>query len=262
MHKKYLFSPGHILCGDFITKNINRTFKKNFKFLDIGCGVGVYSNLILKNKKSEGVGIDLNLSACKENKKLNSKYIKKKKYSIINGNIHSHNFHEKFDVLLLWNVIEHLEVAEIKKILNKINLILNKDAILIIGVPANQKFWTIEDDCVGHKTRYNLELLKKNINNKQLRLIKHRALTFPLSNILNSFKIYIVKRFEQKKLEQKTNTGKTINSGYRKLMFYTQYPFYFKFLINKITLYPFIILQNIFNVPKLSYCLSAIYKKK
>ena len=133
---KYYYSPGHILCADFICQNIKRSFKNSFTFLDVGSGIGLYSECILRNKNSKGIGIDLNTEACKLSNYLNRKSISKKNYKVINDDFFSYNFNEKFDVIIIWNVLEHLDEIEIKKIIKKINLILNLSGLIIIGAPS------------------------------------------------------------------------------------------------------------------------------
>lgn len=257
MNKFYYYSPGHILCADFITQSVKKNFKNSFKFLDIGSGVGLYSKYILSINNSKGIGIDLNTEACKLNSYLNQKSISKKSYEVINDDFLSHNFNDKYDLIVIWNVIEHLDENELKKILKKINLILKSNGLLIIGVPSYQKYWSIEDEVVGHKRRYNLELLKKHVCSASFKLINYCGLTFPIGNLLFSLKKKLVQISES----ERKDLNKTIYSGYRKVRFLTIYPFYFKFFINYYTLYPFIIFQRMFKNLKKSMIIGAIFQK-
>jgi SAM-dependent methyltransferase len=61
-------------------------------------------------------------------------------------------FNEKFDCVVVCEVLEH--VTKDKQFLAKINKVLNKNGQLIVSVPARQKYWTVHDDVVGHIRRY------------------------------------------------------------------------------------------------------------
>ncbi len=109
-------------------RKIVTRFKKSGKILDIGCGTGVFLyHLSRKNNSWEVIGV--------EPDKLSAEY-GKQKYGI---NIIPEKFEdvlfsgEKFDVITLWDVIEHVEEPE--KVLLKSNELLKEDGILVLRTP-------------------------------------------------------------------------------------------------------------------------------
>tara|TARA_B100001287_G_C22629128_1_gene504138 strand:- start:545 stop:1234 length:690 start_codon:yes stop_codon:yes gene_type:complete len=90
------------------------------------------------------------------------KKFKKKKLSI--QNISINKIKRKFDVIMYFDVLEHIkrDLQEIKLASKK----LNKNGYLIFSVPAFQIFYSDFDRLVGHFKRYNkndfLQFSKKN----------------------------------------------------------------------------------------------------
>jgi len=122
---------GYLKNYKFLIKLFNKIlkfiekFKRTGKILDIGCGVGL---LLYVAKKRNWIEFGL------EPSKFASNFGKNKlKLNIINSDkldIFSDNF---FDVIILNHVIEHIENPIL--ILNQIYKKLEKNGILVIGVP-------------------------------------------------------------------------------------------------------------------------------
>lgn len=130
-------------------------FVKNKKVLDVGCGSG-YGTAILAKSATEVIGIDKSENAVNyarnrftaENTRF---YVK----DILNDEL----FKEKFDVILSFEVIEHLKDIEI--FLNKLIGLLADQGRLIIGTP-NLLFRQINKipDNPFHLKEYTPEELK------------------------------------------------------------------------------------------------------
>lgn len=105
---------------------IARYFKKPGKVLDIGSGLGEVLSIFQENKW-DCTGIETNEFAADYSHK-------KFKLKIINENIYDIKSLKKYDVIMLWGVLEHL--YEPMKILNKVNKLLSKDGILLLEVPS------------------------------------------------------------------------------------------------------------------------------
>lgn len=118
--------------------------RKTAKIIEIGCGSGYILDYLQKKgfKKLRGV----------DSSEYFLKYYKNIKKSIKIPN-------EKYDIVLLLDVIEH--VKEEKTILNKINKILNSGGKLIISVPAYMFLWSHHDELNNHYRRYTSKSLKK-----------------------------------------------------------------------------------------------------
>lgn len=146
--------PGNILQNIYIENRIKKT--KHKSFLEIGSGNGYLSNLLLSNHLT-GIGFDLNQSACKNNKNLNSVYIRKNRYKVFNQNFVDIELNEKFDIIISSMVIEHLTADELKGLISKAKDYLNSDGIIIFLVPSSIRHWGIEDEIAGYVKRYEFE---------------------------------------------------------------------------------------------------------
>jgi len=133
---------------------IENLLKKDTKLLDFGCGNGGFLNLINKGEKC---GIELNKEIVE--------FLKKEDFNIEN-NIEI--FDEKFDIICMFHVLEHLpEPVEIlKNIKNK----MSKDSLLIIEVPHSNDILIKKYNCEKfkdftfwseHLILYTKETLKK-----------------------------------------------------------------------------------------------------
>ena len=105
-----------------LIKKYSRTSGK--KILDIGCGTGDFLKY-MQNKKWEIDGIEKNEGARK---------IAIKKNNIkINSDLLSLKEKDKYDVVTMWHVLEHIYYPQ--SYIKKIYKILKKDGVIIIAVP-------------------------------------------------------------------------------------------------------------------------------
>ncbi len=249
-------APSNILINYEISSRTKKLAKKTF--LEIGCGNGVVSNVLLKNGYC-GVGLDINELALGINQKINNSYILSGSYEITRSNFFEYEFRQKFDIIIAHMVLEHFDSAQVDAFFERSKQLLEKDGIIVVIVPSNMKHWGIEDEVAGHMRRYNLDdfiVLGKQFD---LKLIYHTFLTYPLANLLSTLSNYIVAKKESH-LMTLSKDDQTINSGLRGLMYKTEFPDYFRFIINKFMLYPFILLQKLFKANENSMILYAEFK--
>jgi len=98
-------------------------YDKEAKILDVGAGCGTYANILKEYK---------NIDAIEIYKPYIKKYDLKKKYkNIFNLNIIDFEFNF-YDIIILGDVLEHLEIEDAQKLINKL---YNKCEDLIISVP-------------------------------------------------------------------------------------------------------------------------------
>lgn len=129
--REWSLKKKHNLITKYFPKN------KKLKILDIGCGTGAFLES-LDDNKFEKYGIEVNKEGwqvCKE-----------KKLKVFNKDILRLNIQDKFDVITLWHVLEHLEKP--MENFKKIRKIMTDDGILICATPNT--------DSLGFKIgRYN-----------------------------------------------------------------------------------------------------------
>lgn len=164
-----------------IIKNsiISAIGKKKIKILDFGSGSGVNLNMLA----NFGI-VHIYEPHIKTKKFLKSKY-SKKGFKILNrlGN-------NKYDLIVLADVLEHIknDKIQIRKIINN----LNKNGKILITVPAFPILFTKKDKILKHYRRYRMNQLK-NVFNK-FKIIKlsyfNFFLFFPISIILIFTKVF------------------------------------------------------------------------
>lgn len=99
--------------------------KKNIRILDIGCGSGLFLEFLLSQGYKNALGIDLsqdNIEICKK-KKLN--VVKEDAFVFLKKN-------QKFDLIVMNDIIEHIPKNEIADLLKLIKSCLNSDGSLIV----------------------------------------------------------------------------------------------------------------------------------
>lgn len=68
-------------------------------------------------------------------------------------------FEEEFDVICLFDVLEHLH--DDKEALKSLMRMLKKGGKIILTVPAHQWLWSRDDQIAGHKKRYTIREMQK-----------------------------------------------------------------------------------------------------
>ena len=112
----------------YILDQINNRKIKNLKILDVGCGGGIICEPLAR-LGAKVTGIDFapnNIIAAKIHSKKN-----KLKINYINKDIEKSKLNEKFDIILLFEVLEHLD--NWKKTIKNIKKNLNKNGLIIIS---------------------------------------------------------------------------------------------------------------------------------
>ena len=112
----------------YILDQINNRNIRNLKILDVGCGGGIICEPLAR-LGAKVTGIDFvpnNIIAAKIHSKKN-----KLKIKYICKDVEKSKIDEKFDIILMFEVLEHLD--DWKKIFKKIKKNLNKNGIIIIS---------------------------------------------------------------------------------------------------------------------------------
>ncbi len=153
-------------------KLINKYTIEEKKLLDIGCGTGEFL-FNAKNKNWKTVGVELNENARKKATDKNLEIYKS--LDAINN--------QKFDVITLWHVLEHL--PDLDKQIIKIKSLLNKNGTLIIAVPNYKsydaqyykEFWAAYDT-PRHLWHFSQNAIKNIFKNKKIEVVETLPMYF------------------------------------------------------------------------------------
>ena len=153
----------------FLDKLINKYFpkKRNIKILDVGCGYGALIYFAQKHGYNNIIGFDISASQIQTSKKFKIK------------NIYLSSFEKffkakkKFDLIVMLDVIEHLQKKKIDSYLNKIHKSLNPDGIIIIHTnnAASPFFGYVRYGDLTHQTAFTENSLEKLLNKNNFKNI-------------------------------------------------------------------------------------------
>lgn len=147
--------------------------EKNSKILDIGCGMGEVAFDISK-KAQKVVAIDINKKKIESAKRRFSR----DNLTFIVGDATDYNFNERFDYIILSNVLEHIKDRQ--AFLKKVK---NFGLFFLIRVPMINRSWlTIYKKELGfeyrldktHYIEYTLDTFKNELNNASLEIIDYQ----------------------------------------------------------------------------------------
>lgn len=234
--------PGTILQLMYLKEKI-KNIKQGY-FLEVGCGIGIISNILLERGWS-GIGIDLNTYSLNIACEINSTYLKQEKYTLVPEDFFKLDLSKtKFDLIISCMVLEHFDSEKEILYLQRAKSILNPNGKIILLLPSCPKYWGIEDEIAGHYRRYTFSSIRKKLLDCGYRVDDIAGLTYPLSNWLYPLSNYLVRRQEYS-LRNLSMQEKTKRSGYRNVKFKTVFPSIMKVFLNEFVLYPFHILQKI-----------------
>ena len=177
-------------------EKIGIDFKNNYKCLDVGCGNNDFALSLeeISNFQIDQIDVDSKILLNK----------KRGRGSIFEHDINKkdQNLKEKYDIIFLLDVIEHIENDD--EFLKSCYFYLKKDGFLIINVPGIPELFSKYDDVVGHLRRYKKNQLEKLLlkNEFSVSLIKYWGfLLVPILllrkimiNLSNKNKVEIIKK--------------------------------------------------------------------
>jgi len=139
-HDRY-FLMQKMVCEESIIPFIEKVYPLNSdaKILEIGCGTaGVLSAFLERGCK--GFGVDLDAGSLDYARKKLAGFIESNQLILINNDIYSVDFeteyHAKFDIVILKDVIEHIHDQE--KLLIKMRSFLAPSGVIFLGFPPWQ----------------------------------------------------------------------------------------------------------------------------
>jgi cyclopropane fatty-acyl-phospholipid synthase-like methyltransferase len=129
-----------------IFKNLkNAGLKPNSNVLEIGCGIGTVSNLILKYiTEGSFVGLDISPESINMAKNFNA-FHKKAEFMVNDMSNFTHK--TKFDFVVFPDVLEHIPVEQHANIFETVSKLTTPDAVILINIPEpNYLNWVREND--------------------------------------------------------------------------------------------------------------------
>jgi 2-polyprenyl-3-methyl-5-hydroxy-6-metoxy-1,4-benzoquinol methylase len=188
----------------------NIQIKKNSKILEIGCGTG--GNLCMLSAFGELTAVDMSSEAVEMAKRKNVMNAEIYLGSLPNA---MPNFNDKFDLICMFDVLEHIEMHN--EAIRLIEKYLKDDGQIILTVPAYQWLYGKHDEHLHHKRRYcKNELLDMvlaagyHVN----KITYFNTLLFPMALIVRIYEKYFRKHGEVKELRR---MNKGVNSLLKKI---------------------------------------------
>ena len=231
------------------------------RFVEVGCGAGDLSARLL-NQGYQGAGVDFSSNAIAIASKNLEEPISKGHYQLLEGDImQSENFskfNKSFNLALSMMVMEHVE-DDVQFVKNLAGLTL-PSGMVMLAVPGRMDRWGLEDDTVGHLRRYENHDLQRVMEKAGLEDIVVWSVAVPVANLLFKLGNFLVKNSKEVKKVNSSMRKQTEMSGIREIPFKTVFPPLFKLILNRVTLYPFFVLQRFFYTSNLGLTMLAVGK--
>lgn len=266
-NKTYDKAPGNILQEMYLENRLKKILKNNhgskLSFIEIGSGSGNMSRILL-DMGLNGIGFELTEEACRMNRSKNKKYIKSERYTIFNDNYFKYVGDELVDIIISSHVLEHMPDDDLRRFFNKSYALLKNKGRMISLLPACMRYWGIEDETAGHYRRFEFQDFINISKEYNLKIIDLVGLTYPLSNLIIKLSNHLIRKNEswKKDLSKEEQTKLSSSGGAKQVMYKTNFPYWFKYIINDVTMYPFYILQRVFQNNKNSMVIYCELQKK
>ena len=159
---------------------------------EFGCGHGLLQRQIEDAYGREVTGFDLNEVALKQSASRLSKVCC---YNILQRDP---ALHKKFDVILLFDVLEH--ISDEQEFLRALAFHLAPGGTLIMNVPAGQWAWSSYDVADGHLRRYSPGSLQRTVCASDYSLIEWSYWGLPLVPTVLLRKLWLLGERDQDKI--------------------------------------------------------------
>jgi 2-polyprenyl-3-methyl-5-hydroxy-6-metoxy-1,4-benzoquinol methylase len=136
-----------------ISQVFNKFISKKNKIIEIGAGTGNIARMLSNEGYDLSIG-EIHPNGIEYALKNNDKNLLIYQFDIMHNPFKNH-----FDVVGLFDVLEHIE--DDKLAINNISKMLKRGGKIILTVPAHMWLWCEEDDISNHFKRYELDNLKE-----------------------------------------------------------------------------------------------------
>jgi SAM-dependent methyltransferase len=210
-------------------------------FLEIGPGdLGLAWELA--PKFTRGTLMDFNTTDVQQIYDALPAALKRKLQLIIADFSQYQGFEAKFDCFVACEVLEHIE--DDIAFLQKTNDLLVEGGQLILSVPARQKFWSVDDEIVGHYRRYEKKDLLAKLMQARYSQVRVISYGYPFQNLIRLGRIALARL----QYREKSNWQKKEQSQQSAFMLKRKsYINLLGLVLNKYTLYPFCLFASLFN---------------
>ena len=136
-------------------KRLTAGLQPGFRVLEVGCGTGnVLRVLDQACPNGAVVGMDLFVEGLKYAQGRTSA-------ALVQGDMHHPPFVNQFDIIGLFDVLEHLRDDE--QVLHDLKGMLRENGVLLLTVPAHPGLWSYFDEASHHCRRYQPDELKQKL---------------------------------------------------------------------------------------------------
>jgi len=187
---------------DFIASVFVNNIDMNAKILEVGVGTGSVASKLIETGYVNYYAGDLHLNGMK----YATSYRFKELYQF---DVLKAPFAEEFDVVCLFDVLEH--ISEDITVLEQINKMLVKNGKLALTVPAHGYLWNINDVVSGHKRRYDKKSLEKKLEKTGFRVEYSHYVYISMFPLLLFRAIVNRKTIPKKNLDRERNKPVKIN---------------------------------------------------
>ena len=149
--------------------------EKPLSILDVGCGTGDYSIFLALHGFSV-TGFDFSEYAINTAKD-RCAHMSENRPEFFVGNINTFVTSKKYDLIIISEVLEHIE--EDSRILQKYRDFLKSDGYVVVSVPFDRSYWSVEDEQSGHVRRYDNNTIDELFRDANLHIIKKSWIGFP-----------------------------------------------------------------------------------
>ena len=160
--------PWELSRFDSLYKEIKKYYKEG-DFLDIGCGDSFFDLKLLETDLNinKMIGIDIFLDKCKSGKR----YSTLNSYEKLKG--------KKFDTILMFDVLEHIEDDD-KFIKDNLSKLIKDNSRIIMTIPAHQYLYSKHDEDLKHFRRYNKKMIRELCKNNHFKIVNYHYFYFSL----------------------------------------------------------------------------------
>ena len=157
-----------------LTRSLIKKYSISGPFLDVGCGDGTFTELLLK-EGLWGKAIDISDECVEMTLRRVAGY---DCISVEKKDLFSIEEDSKYSCILMYDVLEHMKNPILAK--EKIGKLLENKGYVMASFPIKIAEWRWDDENYGHYRRYELEDVKKMFNQDGFELKIIWDITFPV----------------------------------------------------------------------------------